>query len=311
MGGIFITNEGAPPSVSGVSPFAELVRYVWHGWDGSSWLLTCDPASVAFWERDGRDGLLFPPIDNQTDEGAALDGSVWLGYRATARTITWPLFVVGSSPSDYRAEHSRFFDSLRPGKLGTLEVLASDGRSRFIDLRYSKGGEGQFSGSTFGQYWSRHTVELIAPDPYYYGTTLTRVFTNPAATSFFGSGAPPFTIAATDTLSSASLTNPGDVDVWPTWRVDGPITTADLTLDGSTIEIDLALTAGQWLEIVTDPAIQTIKDQGGVNRWASMGAVAFGRVPAGSTVPLGITVSGATTATKVTVTFTPKYWRAW
>lgn len=112
-------------------------------------------------------------------------------------------------------------------------------------------------------------------------------------------------------FAGASIANDGDVDTWPTYRLTGPITSPRLGLDGelSAAGVLPSLSAGQWLDIDTDPDTWSIVDQAGVDRsW--VGVRWLKKAPAGHTTTVSITGSGTTTATKLDVTLPQYYWAA-
>lgn len=107
----------------------------------------------------------------------------------------------------------------------------------------------------------------------------------------------------------AEVANKGDEASWPHYRLEGPIVDPKIGLDGELIALP-TLTAGQWLEIESDPDWWEIRDQAGVdrswigNRWHT-------KAPAGNKkIPVTITGTGTTTATKLTVTVPQLFWSA-
>ena len=105
-------------------------------------------------------------------------------------------------------------------------------------------------------------------------------------------------------FASATVTNWGDVErgAWPHYRVDGPISGLRLGVDGESVPVPINLAAGQWLDIETDPDRWAITDHTGTDRTWSVGARWHRTVPPSSTVPVTISGSGTSSATRVTVT---------
>ena len=106
-------------------------------------------------------------------------------------------------------------------------------------------------------------------------------------------------------FAGATIDNASTVDggVWPWWRVDGPITGLHLGVAGEDVAVPINLSAGQWIEIDTDPVWWGITDQAGndrtwgVDRW-------FERVPSTTSaapvsVPVKISGSGTSSSTRV------------
>lgn len=110
-------------------------------------------------------------------------------------------------------------------------------------------------------------------------------------------------------FAGATIGNDGDVDTWPAFRLVGPITSPTLGLAGETMPLP-TLTAGQWLEIDTDPDYWSIVDQSGTDRsW--IGTRWAQRAPANTpTIPVTITGTGTSGTTSLTVTVPQYYWAA-
>lgn len=298
--------------------FTDYPSMFWTGWTGDSWQLAGNFKSLTMLTRDGRTGMILPEIEHIHDESATSDGAYWRGYKSRIREIGWPVFIWGESPTEMRAEHDRFLRTLQPDKTGTFTVASPDGLRKSLQLRYAGGAEGSQDGGLYGISWQRYpALKLIAADPYWSGDLISQGFGNTAAANFYGGGTPgvsmgpPYHIASSQTLASAALANPGDRPAYVKWRIDGPFTSITLIGGGSTITLPITKTVGQWIEVDTDPTVATIVDHTGANMWPSAGAVTFAAMPPNATTSLSIVVVGATTATKVTVSFTPKYWRAW
>jgi len=313
-----------PPVEAPTEPTTEQVASTdypamfWTGWTGDSWQLAGDLRSLTMLTRDGRSGMIMPEVEHILVEAATSDGAYWQGYKTRVRQIGFPLFIWSNeSPSAMRAEHERFLRTLQPDKTGTFTIAFPDGLRKSIQLRYLAGAEGSQDGGVYGLTWQKYLVQLIAADPYFYGDAVTQVFGNATAVNFYGGGTPgvsegpPFYIGSSQTIASATLSNPGDRETWATYRIDGPFTSVTIVGGGTTLTLPITKTAGQWIQVNTDPSVGTIVDQAGANMWASAGTVRFAALPAFQSTELSITVVGADANTAVTVSFTPKYWRAW
>lgn len=115
-------------------------------------------------------------------------------------------------------------------------------------------------------------------------------------------------------FSGAAVANFGDEPSWPHYRIDGPLNGGAIGLLGEDLTLP-NLSAGQWLEINTDPDRWEVRDQAGVdrsddinggdgNRWHTLAPV--GDDP----IPVTITGTGTTSATRVTVTVPQLFWSA-
>lgn len=312
-----VTPPVIPPRTPIGDPYiaTDLLSFTWTGWNGETWQVQGGIRSSAVMEIDGRTGFGMPPITQYFTESATQDGSTWQGYRVGARTFDFPVFITGATPTEARAEQARFMSTLRPDKLGVLTVTDPEGKRRHLNLRYVSGADDEFQSSNYALYWFSHKLHFVAEQPYYYGDPIPAEFDSIAGVNFYGGGVgtlgPPYYIGNSRTTANAKLTNPGDVDAWPVWKIHGPFTSFIGVVGGKTINLPITKTLNQWIAIDTNPNKQTIVDNTGANMWAFAGAVDFGAVPAESTTQLGLTLAGSGVGTSVEVEFTPKYWRAW
>lgn len=115
-------------------------------------------------------------------------------------------------------------------------------------------------------------------------------------------------------FATATVPNRGDEPSWPHYRIVGPLTGGTIGLMGEALTLP-TLTAGQWLEINTDPDEWTAIDQAGLdrsddlnggdgNRWHT-------RAPVDDkAIPVTITGTDTTGSTLVTVTVPQLFWTA-
>ncbi len=134
-----------------------------------------------------------------------------------------------------------------------------------------------------------YSISLYAPDPRIW-SSLQRTFTVAFPAVSGGLILPvtaPFVIAATVSANSASLGNPGSVAAPIRARLDGPVTTAEISIQSLTgvSSLQLArpeggalLAAGEWLLIDTDTRQVLLGGTSSRRSWASG---AFPAVPPG------------------------------
>ncbi|HEY9315784.1 hypothetical protein [Williamsia sp.] len=117
-----------------------------------------------------------------------------------------------------------------------------------------------------------------------------------------------FTFAAAQ-FATAKIHNDGDVDSWLHYKLEGPISSPTLGIGGEAIPLP-TLTDGQWLDIETNPDYWAVWDQAGLDRsW--IGERWHEKAPVDTPeIPVTITGTGATSATKLTVTVPRLYWSA-
>jgi hypothetical protein len=115
-----------------------------------------------------------------------------------------------------------------------------------------------------------------------------------------------FSIGSSNAVFGARIANPGDVDAWPVWKVNGPYTVASVGVGSRLISLP-ARTNGQSITVDTNPAVQTATDQTGADITALLGSVDFAPVAPGDPSQLNVTMTGTGS---VDVTVTPAFYMA-
>lgn len=284
------------------------LRPTWTGWDGSVWDLS-DRASGVLLARGGTRGLSMPPVRRYASAGPAVAGSRYRGNIAEEREVFWPLHVLSSPGEAFASLERDFWRTMHPDRQGTWTITAPDGSSRYLRLRFVDDGAHAFDvlPVKFGR--ATYGITLVAEQPFWEGAPTVRRFEPGAAVPFYSpTGAYIFALSPDTVTANADIDNPGDVDSWPTYLIEGPTTTVSVGVDGRLVEVPFALLAGETLTIDTDPTAQTAIDQDGVERTSDLGAADFAPVPPGSSVPLDVDIVGTGS---VTVTLPSLFYRAW
>lgn len=103
-------------------------------------------------------------------------------------------------------------------------------------------------------------------------------------------------------FAAAAVANGGDEDSWPWFKLTGPITNPKLGLVDEEITIPFNLSAGQTLEIQTDPDWWQVTDQTGADRTWSIGDRWRQKAPARTPdIDVNISGTGTTAATSLRV----------
>ena len=290
-----------------------MIGVTWTGWDGSVWDLHNGPVYLS----GGIDGLLSMLTGTAfTRDTALTDGQYFTGWRADPRAGLMPVLIGQSeTESEWLALERAWWRTMRIDRPGVLAVTAPDGTTRRITLRFVDDG-GMASPHDPSRY--RLTVaplKMIADDPWWVGDTFTAAFSHATnAGNFYGNGAgfgPPFTLGSRDTTASATVTNPGDVPVWPTYIVTGPVTSFRAAIDGKAVEGTYTLLAGQSIRIETSPARQVafkVVNGAETNITRELSSVEFAPIPDGASVGLDIQIVGDG---GIALHGVPKYYRAW
>lgn len=304
----------APPTVYlPPAPDVGRVHYLlwWEGWDGSNWSLS-DEDSGLIMMRDMR-GVGGVSIENHRDDHESLAGSRWRDARTLNREIFLPLHVFSDGDSkDWVAHNRAFTKTMRKGKTGWLHIIHPDGQHRRIQARYDKGLDEAFLIDPAFYGWATYGIYLTAEQPYWEAAEpITDRWRSPEPVFFFGGGtepgnAPPFGISDEQNVSTATITNPGDEEAWPTWIYRGPATSASVGVGGEIVEIPLALTEGQSITLNLDPAVQSAVRENGTDVTKQLGSFDFSPIPPGEEVALDITLVG-TGGGSIELQLTPLY----
>lgn len=280
----------------------------WTDPTGQLWPLT-DP-SVGWHTLDEVSGHGAAPIRIVTDDDAR-GGVLERHTQPLARYIVWPMRVQGDQHSQFLARWRQIMQAFtmtsRRGP-GTLRYRRPDGTSRIIRARYSSGFEGQ---GGQGWWWGDAPLILMCEDPYWLDTrqlTATATFTDTALVPFF-TPYPSFNFAQT-LGETANVTNPGDIEAWPTWTITGPAdavtATNHTTGETWTITPPGGLGDGDALTIVSRPS--TVTGPAGEKWWGYMNnptAVLWHLEPGVNAVEFTFTGSGGNST--LVMSFTPRY----
>lgn len=297
------------------------LNMTWTGWDGSLWNLAAASEGVVM--LPGVRGLTMPPIVHYTTAYPTVAGARWRGHAVDPREVFWPIQIFHDLGSQEWITRDRaFWRTLRPDKTGTWTVTQPSGEARTLTCRFDNDGESAFATDPVLAGWTNYGITLKANAPFWRGDPITREWIAGVAQPFFPAAGPggKLTISSSRGLGSASIRNPGDVEAFPRWELDGPITAASISIGGKAISIPFSIATGQVLVIDADPAVQSAvlynASGSGVHRVLSnpvdktmqLGSVNFAAIPAEAVTPIGLTMTGSG---KVTLKLTPLYLRAW
>lgn len=299
----------APPPVPDIP--RERATMTWTGWDGSRWDIS-DPWSGTFLTQAGTEGMGAPTHTAWAAPSSPfVHGQEFTGLVYDPRPVFWPLYLYHDGTSaEWRERDRALWHSLRAGRHGTWTVSYPDS-TRTLRCRYDAGGEDAMArdGSFFG--WSVYGIKLIADDPFWYSEPIERTFPPTVARPFLNRDAAttraPFYITSSTTQDTATLDNPGDVDAWPVWTVQGPATSVQLGTAGRLVSYTKPIPEGQTLVIDSSPHKQTAL-LNGVDVTADLGSYDFAPIPPGEERPITIQVVGAAT---VSARIVPRHERAW
>lgn len=304
---IIVATSTATPEAP--TPLTETARprlqFTWTGTDGVEWDLTSGPIRLA----RGASGFGLPKPTHWLQEAPTLDGASWQGMRTGPREVFLPVNVRGSDADDMLAIEAAFFAGLDPQGEGVLRATTHRGTFREIRLRYDDGADIGYELDPVLIRYAPYPLRFVAADPYWTGPELVFPIRYPDAIPSFFTG-PPFRLAPSQILGAAEIVNPGDVDAFPVWRVDGPFTSFSVGVGDSLVEWATTKAAGEFVEIDMNRDRLTIVDEDGDDIRRRVDVAAFSAIPAG-TVMLDAALVTPAPGSAVTLTFTPRYRRAW
>jgi hypothetical protein len=215
-------------------------------------------------------------------ENSAGDGGVFRHAKRGVRTMDIPLTVIGSSRDDVQTKLRRL-GKLTQNIFGplTLRATYSDGTSLDLKTYYTGGAEGQW-GDNAGLTYAQWTLSLKAPQPYWQSTTVEQFTVRRGAT---GRGLLPkltkLRISSSQSIGAILINNTGDVAMYPTYKILGPIDDLVVRSDtGQEFSFNVDLAAGEVININTETG--QVTDDEGVNRYEDLNpAPKLFRIPVG------------------------------
>jgi hypothetical protein len=281
--------------------------------DGGVWPLT-DPTLGWFTLSVGVSGLGAAPVEFTTDPHPR-GGARLRHVQPQPRAIVWPLHVWGDSHMEFttrwRALARAFTRTLREGP-GVLEIARPDGGRRRITVHYQEGWD---AADTRGDSTDGTALlTLWCPDPYWVDPVPRVVHREYAVGEDFLEPYP--SLSSGQVLGDTVVHNPGDVVVWPEWRITGPAsavsfthesTGASFTLDPDAPAIGHGnLLAGETVTVRTDPP--QVRGPDGSNWVGALnwpGATLWGLEPGDNPVTFQLDGSGPGSA--VDLVFHPRF----
>lgn len=298
---VFATPLPTPPLPSVNLPRA----MTWTGFDGSTWDLTDEFASMQL--REGVKGLHMPPMTIFESSTPLVPGSDIQGYAIGGRPVYWPLTFLADSPQEWRSAYAGFFRSLHPVNPGLWTVGVGDD-ARTLPLTYwPDAGSYAFKSDPFVNGVALIGLDLYAARPLWRGKAIEQTFLADGPTDFIpGEPGEDYYPSPVATFATANIDNPGDEPSYLRWTVNGPAFELELGVDGAVIDVPFNVAEHSTLVIDTDPASQ-YATLDGEDVTPLLGFQMFGPVPARGRSPLTIKSAGAGS---VTAELVPLYWTA-
>lgn len=261
--------------------------------------------STGFYLRPGFRGAGIPTTDVKMYPSAG-DGSTWASTRRGIRELDLPIMIVGDDRSDVETKLRRLASALAD-RYGVPKLLAtySDGEAYDIEVHYTGGGETVF-GSEAGATFASWPITLQAPDPFWLSRTPVQFSLAYQASA---RGLIPrldqLQVSPSEVLGSYLITNPGEVDAYPVWTLEGKSSgSTSVTLNGVGFTYTETMVSGD--KRIIDARGATVVDAAGANKYAFLGTAPklFAIPPGPSTIV--ISIAGADSSTKLSGFFLPR-----
>lgn len=256
----------------------------------------------------GLRGFGIPAPVLRIDKSAG-DGGVYRFSKRDVRVLDLPIVILASDTMSVEQNLRRLSAILR-GPV-TLTATYSTGEAYDLTTYFNGGAETQYGGDATREF-CRWVISLQAPQPYW-TSAAPQTFSVSASTATRGLlGAPVGTTAtlsalrvkSSQALGSVPIENSGDIEAPIVWVIKGPTTSVSISIGGVGFSYTSSIASGDTITI--DSEAGTVKDQAGVNKYASLGsAPKFFAIPAGRSIA-AITADGADTNTKISGYFRPR-----
>ncbi|MBP5918673.1 phage tail family protein [Streptomyces sp. LBUM 1486] len=289
------TRINEQPQVSFTDPAGLVTRFT--DWE-NGWVL-----------QPGAKGLDMPAYAFSQDESPGIDGYEIRQVRAQGKEIALPVaFWADDSRAAYLARRRGLIRSLNPKRgLGTLTVVQYDGSARTIGARYAAGLEGDESLDTAGTRWCMNVLSFACPSPFWLGAEASTQWQAAESGTFFP--VLPLTVGTSHVLGSVTVDNDGDDTAFPVWTIEGPATSVTLTnvTTGETLVLTRTIIGGDTIVIDTRERRQTALLNDVTNLWNDISDASTMWALQPGINALTLTVAGSTSATRVRMTYQPRY----
>lgn len=236
----------------------------------------------------GLTGFGMNDLNVRIDEGSG-DGGRFISSRTITRSITMPIYILGSDRADVESKY-RTLTKILDNKLGPVTITAKypDDSEWFIE-GYRMGGGDVTYGKEANITYLYTVIEIRAPYPYWTSTTVNE-----------------FTVSGI----SYDINNTGDVDTYVRWEVTGPFFDFTLSNDNGTLEFIRQTNPVETVVIDTQNA--TVSIDNSVTMTSANGYGFLAGVPKMFKIPVGTSTINIDLNPWVIPGYTPEvkgYWQ--
>jgi phage-related protein len=260
----------------------------------------------------GRAGFDMPPIRHILKAVPFRHGKRHEAFVADERRFDIPVHFSAETWETLRTrihEVERMFWPDPTQGMGKLRINMPDGTGREIECYYESGLQGNEGVDSQGTNWTNKVITLLAPEPFWKATAASQqIYTQGTPAEFFP--LLPIKLSSTSIFSDAVANNLGDVEAWPVWTIEGPMTRIILTNESydpeRVIDLTYTLTAGQTITIDTDEDNRTVVRDNGTDLYSALTKRDLWPLKAGVN-NIEIQMDGATVDSQVTLTWYARY----
>jgi hypothetical protein len=274
----------------------------WIDPDGIEWAL--NPPGNQLFTMNAVTGYGITPVEIKT-KPKPRGGVRVQGVRPLQRTLVWPVRLRGNTHMEFLAKWRAYgvaFAKTRRLGPGLFRLTRPDGTAREVLAWYQSGWEGT---PGQGQTFDTPELNLLVPDGFWRDAQQVVVSRSYGASVDYLAPFP--SLSSGEVLGDTEITNPGEVEAWPTWRIDGPATqvvAVNHTL-GKQFTVVHNLLAGEHIDITTDPGRVTGPSGDMPGALQRPGSTLWRLEPGVNDITF--TVSGSGAGTKITLSFYPRY----
>jgi len=285
-------------------------QFVWTSGDGATTIDLTDESAGYSVNAAGTAGLRSVGYELTTTRYAGIDGEAVNAIHATPNEPTLGLLVEADGEADLRAKIRGLVRAMRPKVgAGTLTVSNETGDSRSLICYCTDGLPGQEDTSSIlvGSWW-RAALKFYAPDPWWLGDQQTISVGLGVGSNFFPM--PPVSLAPSSVQGQFKVDlSDSDSPAFPVWTIIGPGSSLVLTNNttGHSLTVNQSLTAGQSLVIDTRPGSQSVRLGDGTNVMTAVSGYPDLWSLAETVNTVTAALAGATTASRITATYQPRY----
>lgn len=218
----------------------------------------------------GMTGFGVTPTSVRIEPSAGV-GGVFRHSRRGVRDIDLPIVVLGTDRADVQTKLRRLA-RITQDQRGPMSLRASypNGEQLFLELHYVGGAESQWGNDTAGRTFCRWVISAQAPQPFWESLTIQTIRLTGGDT---GRGLLPelskLKVSSSEALGEVTITSNADVEVYPLWTIEGPVTDFTVTDGTNSFTVEGVVALGET--VIIDTENKTVTNGDGDNVYYLLG----------------------------------------